>query len=130
MTKDDSLSEDEITYTSDAADASAAVDAVQSGINVNGDAAASISAKEANPATPMDESKSTGFSLILLPILLFKFTIVLLVKFATDIVVYPTLFLYRIARLGKRKVLTSLFGKKDGRLNVKVNGDSSSGAES
>ena len=61
MTKDDSLSEDEITYTSDAADASAAKDAVQSGINVNGDAAASISAKEVNPATPMDESKSTGF---------------------------------------------------------------------
>ena len=36
-----------------------------------------------------DGSKSQGFSIILLPTLLFKFTIVLLIKVATDAVAYP-----------------------------------------
>ncbi|KAL3801139.1 hypothetical protein ACHAW5_011087 [Stephanodiscus triporus] len=81
-----------------------------------------------------DESRgNNGFALTLIPTLLFKLTIVLLVKFATDIVVFPLLFLYRMARLGKRKVLMGfrkLFGGGDGYTNVEVNGDSSSADES
>lgn len=82
-----------------------------------------------------NNSKGAGFSLILLPTLIFKFTIVLIVKFATDVVVFPLLWSYRLARLGKRKVLRGvrkLFGKEDGvdKVNgvngVKVNGDSPS----
>ena len=70
----------------------------------------------------------TGFSLILLPTLLLKFTIVLIVKFATDVVVYPLLYLWRWGRMGKKKVVKGikrLFGKEDV-INggEKVNGDS------
>ena len=67
--------------------------------------------------------------LILLPTLLFKFTIVMLVKFATDIVVFPLLWSYRLIRLCKRKMFRGLgrvFGRGDeGSMDVKVNGDSS-----
>ncbi len=52
-----------------------------------------------------DNNNGGGFSPALAPTLLFKFIIVLLVKFATDVVVYPSLFIYRLARLGKRKVV-------------------------
>jgi hypothetical protein len=131
-------SEDEITeetnnilgYTSDATDAASAV--VSSGINGD-DSAAAAGAILTNDATtsPTNDSKarssssSSGFSLILFPILLFKFTIVLLVKFASDIVVFPMLYLYRVIKLGKRKILSALLKKKnDGNWNVKVNGDS------
>ena len=81
------------------------------------------------------DNNNKGFSLILIPTLLFKFTIVLLVKFATDIVVFPLLWLYRLARLVKRKFIRGLkkvFGKsgsgKNGDIKevVKVNGDSTS----
>jgi hypothetical protein len=41
-----------------------------------------------------------------------KFCIVLLVKFLTDLVVYPLLVLYRLARLTKRRILR-LFGMGD-----------------
>eukprot|EP00578_Thalassiosira_sp_NH16_P016055 CAMPEP_0181117664 /NCGR_PEP_ID=MMETSP1071-20121207/22652_1 /TAXON_ID=35127 /ORGANISM="Thalassiosira sp., Strain NH16" /LENGTH=141 /DNA_ID=CAMNT_0023202085 /DNA_START=279 /DNA_END=704 /DNA_ORIENTATION=+ len=72
-----------------------------------------------------------GFTLILVPTLLFKFAIVMLIKFATDIVVFPLLFAYRFARMGKRKFtrgLRRLFGREgdDDGANVKVNGDSGS----
>lgn len=63
-----------------------------------------------------DGSKSQGFSIILLPTLLFKFTIVLLIKVATDAVAYPALWLYRLARLTKRKIhkgIRVLFGSHD-----------------
>jgi len=79
------------------------------------------------------DNNNKGFSLILIPTLLFKFTIVLLVKFATDIVVFPLLWLYRLARLVKRRFIRGLkkvFGKsgKNGDIKevVKVNGDSTS----
>ena len=126
-------SEDEITEEtknmgnkSDASDAAV----VSSGINGD-DTAAAVASKTTttipnNGSTKASSTSSTGFSLILLPILLFKFTIVLLVKFATDIVVYPILYFYRMVKLGKRKISAVLLpGKKDGSLNVKVNGDSS-----
>jgi hypothetical protein len=111
---------------SDASDAAV----VSSGINGD-DTAAAVASKTTttipnNGSTKASSISSSGFSLILLPILLFKFTIVLLVKFATDIVVYPILYFYRMVKLGKRKISAALLpGKKDGSLNVKVNGDSS-----
>ena len=85
--------------------------------------------------TSSNNSKSpskTGFSLILLPTLLLKFTIVLIVKFATDVVVYPLLYLYRWGRMGKKRIVRGIrrmFGKgsgEEGEINggVKVNGDS------
>eukprot|EP00571_Detonula_confervacea_P013612 CAMPEP_0172310810 /NCGR_PEP_ID=MMETSP1058-20130122/12704_1 /TAXON_ID=83371 /ORGANISM="Detonula confervacea, Strain CCMP 353" /LENGTH=213 /DNA_ID=CAMNT_0013023753 /DNA_START=98 /DNA_END=739 /DNA_ORIENTATION=- len=104
----------------------------------NGDAMAIVSTKDTDTTTTdeSDDSKKSAYSLILLPTMLFKFAIVMLVKFATDIVVFPLLFSYRMARLGKRKFmrgLKKLFGQKDegeGSLEVKVNGDSTSPAES
>ena len=68
--------------------------------------------------------------LLLLPTLLFKFTIVMLIKFATDIVVFPLLWSYRLIRLCKRKLfrfLSRVFGRGDkgSSMDVKVNGDSS-----
>ncbi|KAL9179184.1 hypothetical protein ACHAXT_008474 [Thalassiosira profunda] len=92
-----------------------------------------VTAKDDASTSASDDSKGKGFRWILLPTLLAKFTIVLCVKFATDVVVYPLLWLYRLARRGKRKVVSGvrgLFGGKDGRVDVKVNGDSSSSAES
>lgn len=61
-------------------------------------------------------------SLVIVPTLIFKFTIVLLVKFATDIVVYPILWTYRLARRGKQKVL-GMFGAAE---EVKLNGEAKS----
>jgi hypothetical protein len=47
-----------------------------------------------------------------------KFAIVLIIKFLTDLVVFPLLMLYRFARLTKRRIL-GLFGSKgkDGNVN-------------
>jgi len=63
------------------------------------------------------ESGSTGGGgvtrTILLAVPLFcKFVIVLMIKFLTDLVVFPLLFLYRLARITKRKILAIFsFGK-------------------
>lgn len=126
MTKDDSLSEGEKTEKAPTDSTSEVAEA----IGANGDATA-ISMKDTDTTAKGDKSK--GFSLILLPTLLFKFLIVMLVKFATDIVVFPLLYAYRMCRKGKRKVmrgLKNLLGQKDdgGISDVKVNGDSSSSA--
>merc|ERR1719401_215722 len=76
-------------------------------------------------ADAVDEApKGAGISLILLPTLLFKFAVVMGIKFATDAVVYPLLWLYRLARLAKRKLVSGwngVFGRRD-LMNVKVNG--------
>lgn len=129
MTKsEDEISEEtkNIGYKSGAADAAF----VQSGVNEDNAPAAALTKGATVTATANHNdtkaSTSTGFSLVLFPILLFKFSIVLLVKFASDIVVYPMLYFYRIVKLGRRKVLSALSNKKkDGSLNMKVNGDSS-----
>ena len=89
---------------------------------------ASSITEAATPKVEEDEG-SKGFSIILLPTLLFKFTIVLLIKVATDAVAYPALWLYRLARLTKRKILKGvriLFGLHDNEAkDIVVNGDSS-----
>ena len=72
-------------------------------------------------------SSSGGFflTLLLAPPLLAKFCIVLLVKFATDAVVYPTLFLWRLASRAKRKILGVFgIGKESKDTEAKpINGD-------
>ncbi|KAL7491142.1 hypothetical protein ACHAWT_000579 [Skeletonema menzelii] len=101
------------------------------------DAATSSSSSTSNSMNS-SPANNTGFSLLLLPTLLLKFTIVLIVKFATDVVVYPTLYLWRWARVGKKKIgrgLGRLLGREEegvmeegSRVNgvngVKANGDS------
>mmetsp|Transcript_42038 Transcript_42038/g.61674 ORF Transcript_42038/g.61674 Transcript_42038/m.61674 type:complete len:164 (+) Transcript_42038:39-530(+) len=64
------------------------------------------------PITVESKGTESGFknAILMGPPLLFKFCIVLVVKFLTDIVVFPLLFLYRFVRLTKAKVL-SVFGK-------------------
>ena len=113
---DDTTSDDVSTTTNNALD----------NISINGNTPNTNKRVENN-----DNSK--GFSLILIPTLLFKFTIVLLVKFATDIVVFPLLWSYRLARLMKRKFirgLRNMFGGsgsgKNGGMKEIVNGDSTS----
>jgi hypothetical protein len=62
-------------------------------------------------------------ALIIGPPLVAKFGIVLLVKFLTDLVVFPLLFLYRMCKILKNKVL-GLFIKDDLMKGDKVNGSS------
>lgn len=74
----------------------------------NGDSGISsktVYTKSISPTEKGGEKSGMLTALILLPSLLFKFTIVLLVKFATDVVVYPFLFAYGLARVGKKKLL-------------------------
>jgi len=59
--------------------------------------------------------------------LLCKFFLVLGIKFLTDLVVFPLLFLYRMARVGKKKVL-SLFAKST--LDKSINGQLPNGEKS
>lgn len=62
-------------------------------------------------------------ALIIGPPLVAKFGIVLLVKFLTDLVVFPLLFLYRMCKIVKNKVL-GLFIREDPMKGDKVNGSS------
>ncbi len=106
-----------------------------SSLGTNGDVGTSGAVNgDVNGVTPTTVAASTsndsqGFTLLLLPVLLFKFAVVLCVKFATDAVVFPLLWTYRLARMGKRKVVggaRSLFGKKEYvNGDTKVNGDAS-----
>ena len=68
---------------------------------------------------------------LLLAVPLFcKFAVVLLIKFLTDAVVYPLLFLYRVARITKRKVRALLFDRP-GKLNeTPINGENGSSGTS
>ncbi|GKY94781.1 hypothetical protein MPSEU_000443200 [Mayamaea pseudoterrestris] len=72
-------------------------------------------------------------TLLLAAPLFFKFVIVLCIKFLTDLVVFPLLFLYRMARLVKRKILKAVFPNDDkakNGLNGRVNGATGSSSES
>ena len=99
----------------------------------NGDTSSDNKSTEINgskppPTTTTSDNKS-AFSLLLIPTLLFKFTIVLCIKFATDIVAYPMLWTYRLVRLGKRKIvrgINTLFGR-GGEEKMKINGSSVNG---
>jgi hypothetical protein len=99
-------------------------DAADAALDDNNDEAGRLlkSAVASNEKDDESRRNDNGFALTLIPTLLFKLTIVLLVKFATDVVVFPLLFLYRLARLGKRKILMGfkkLFRGGDGAEQIK-----------
>jgi len=101
-------------------------------VDANGDTITSSkidNTKIVNGSNTKAIDNNNKIPLILLPTLLFKFTIVMLVKFATDIVVFPLLWSYRLIRMCKRKLfrgLSRVFGRGDkGSMDVKVNGDNS-----
>mmetsp|Transcript_10693 Transcript_10693/g.30489 ORF Transcript_10693/g.30489 Transcript_10693/m.30489 type:complete len:152 (+) Transcript_10693:163-618(+) len=68
----------------------------------------------------VDRKKGITKTVLLTVPLFCKFVIVLLIKFATDLVLYPLLFLYRLLRAAKRSVFAKIgsFKKTD-----KVNGE-------
>jgi hypothetical protein len=69
---------------------------------------------KSNTVASKDSAPSRGGlsrTLVLALPLMLKFVIVLIIKFMTDLVVFPLLLLYRFARLTKRRVLR-LFGVK------------------
>lgn len=67
--------------------------------------------EESNNEEVVDESGKPTRKGVLLAVPLFcKFVIVICLKIATDLIVFPLLILYRLARLTKRKFL-SLIGK-------------------
>ena len=68
-----------------------------------------LASKEESGATNKEEVDKNSNSIIrnitiVVPLLL-KFSGVLMIKFVTDAIVFPSLFLYRLARRGKRKVV-------------------------
>lgn len=73
---------------------------------------------ESTQISKKEEKERNGFwtALVLGPPLLAKFGIVLLVKFLTDLVVFPLLFLYRICRLAKNKMF-GIFRKGGDKVN-------------
>lgn len=81
-------------------------------------------AKGTEVAKKEKERSGLVTALILGPPLLAKFMVVLIVKFLTDIVVFPLLFLYRICKSAKNKVV-GLFVKDDIMKGEKVNGNHS-----
>jgi hypothetical protein len=67
-----------------------------------------------------DEKRSITSTVLLTVPLFCKFVIVLLIKFVTDLILYPLLFLYRLVGAAKR----SLFKKIDSfKRTEKVNGE-------
>lgn len=75
--------------------------------------AAKTDESEKSTLSTKDSSQSWGVTkTILLAVpLFFKFLVVLVIKFMTDLVVFPLLFSYRMCRRAKRKVLR-MFNKK------------------
>jgi hypothetical protein len=67
-----------------------------------------------------EEKRGVAKTILLVP-LFCKFAVVLLIKFITDLVVFPLLFLYRLAGQVKRKLL-KMIGKGP-ELNEKPNGE-------
>jgi hypothetical protein len=65
-------------------------------------------------------SSSVTRTLLLAVPLFCKFVLVLMIKFVTDLIVYPLLLLYRIARIAKRKVLRMFQGS-----SKSINGETS-----
>jgi hypothetical protein len=64
------------------------------------------------------EGKRSIAKTILLTVPLFcKFVIVLLIKFVTDLVVFPLLFLYRLAGTAKRTVMKKFGGQHFDKVN-------------
>lgn len=79
-----------------------------------------VDAVEEDEEDSSDEKRSVAKTVLLTVPLFCKFVVVLLIKFVTDLIVFPLLFLYRLAGVAKRKVL-KMFGA-DGKID-KVNGE-------
>lgn len=75
-------------------------------------------------AEPSKERNGFLTALIYGPPLIAKFGIVLLVKFVTDLVVFPLLLLYRLCKNAKNKVLGMIKGDDDVMKGDKINGSS------
>ena len=67
-----------------------------------------------------EEPRSLIKTIVLTVPLFCKFCVVLAIKFVTDLIVFPLLFLYRLAGLAKRRML-KMFGS-GGKID-KVNGE-------
>lgn len=67
-------------------------------------------------SSSQDRSWGVTKTILLTVPLFFKFLIVLVIKFMTDLVVFPLLFSYRMCRRAKRKVLGVFNNKKDTKL--------------
>lgn len=70
----------------------------------------------------VSDNVSQSSRVILFFPLVFKFVIVLMIKFLTDAVVYPSLFIYRMARRAKRKIIGAF--DRSSPSNIKPNGES------
>jgi len=81
-----------------------------------------IQARKAMSDGEKKKKKSTSTSVLFTVPLFFKFIAVLCIKFLTDAVVFPSLFLYRLLRRIKRKTIS--FFRQDG--SIKPNGETSS----
>ena len=94
--------------------------------------ASSSTSSAAEVASEGDEKKfdrdNSGLitALVMAPPLIAKFCIVLLVKFLTDVVVYPTLFLFRVGKKLKNKILGRPDDDEEEGLNG-INGDGNTG---
>ena len=85
---------------------------------------ASKEVQSPSDTTKDDDDEARGITrTVLLTVPLFcKFVIVLMIKFVTDLIVFPLLWLYKLAGVVKRRILR-LFGK-GGLSEEKVNGSS------
>eukprot|EP00536_Pseudo-nitzschia_multiseries_P005151 jgi/Psemu1/303135/fgenesh1_kg.93_\ len=66
----------------------------------------------------LGDNSQTNNVILVVPLVM-KFMVVLMIKFLTDLVVFPSLFLYRLGRRGKRKII-GLFDRSSS--TIKPNG--------
>jgi len=98
MTKEENNNEDEAE-----AEAEAIVEVASDGGSDGGLGSSSTTTSAAN--TKKKERSGFVTAMVMGPPLIFKFGIVLVVKVLTDLVVFPLLWLYRVCRLIKNKVM-------------------------
>lgn len=85
-----------------------------------GEEAAAVEDVDEDDEDGAEEPRSLLRTIILTVPLFCKFCVVLAIKFVTDLIVFPLLFLYRLAGLTKRRIL-KMFGS-GGKID-KVNGE-------
>jgi hypothetical protein len=69
-----------------------------------------------------NNDRSLSRTIILAVPLFCKFVVILMIKFVTDLIVFPLLWTYRLVRMAKRKVFGNNKKVDDG-FNEKINGD-------
>lgn len=73
----------------------------------------SSSVSRENDDDAVDGKRGLTKTLLLAVPLFCKFVIVLMIKFVTDLIVFPLLFLYRAARMMKRKLISAIRRNKN-----------------